>query len=67
MAHPKRKHSHSRTRKRRLHDALRIPQLIKCSHCQHLKLPHRICPFCGYYDNREVIKVEKKEEKKKTR
>ncbi|MCK4337982.1 MAG: 50S ribosomal protein L32, partial [Candidatus Aminicenantes bacterium] len=27
MAHPKRRHSHSRTHKRRAHDALDIPSL----------------------------------------
>ncbi|GAH50280.1 unnamed protein product, partial [marine sediment metagenome] len=27
------------------------------------KVPHRICPNCGYYNKMEVIKVEKKKKK----
>jgi len=31
-----------------------------------MKLPHRVCPQCGYYKGRQVveIKVKKKEKKK---
>ncbi len=55
MALPKRRHSNSRTRKRRAHDALSLPTLVKCSHCHEMKLPHHACPHCGYYSGREVI------------
>lgn len=67
MAHPKRKHSHSRTRKRRTHQKLESPTLIECSECRRLKTPHVVCPFCGYYAGREVVKIEIKEKKKKQR
>lgn len=31
------------------------PQFIECPQCHELTMPHRICPACGYYKNREVI------------
>lgn len=65
MANPKRKHSRSRSKKRRTHQKLSSPLLIKCTHCGRLKPAHLICPFCGYYGGREIIKIEPKEKKKK--
>ena len=65
MAHPKRKHSHSRSRKRRTHQKLSIPALVECKECKRLKPTHMVCPFCGYYAGREVVKIEVKEKKKK--
>ena len=58
MALPPRRHSKSRSRKRRSHDALTPPKLITCSHCGERKLPHHACPSCGYYKDREVLKAE---------
>jgi len=55
MAHPKRKHSHSRKGKRRAHDALSIPSLSLCDNCGTPKLPHRVCPECGFYKGRQVV------------
>lgn len=57
MPNPKRRHSKSRRNKRRAHDALRAPQTIACPNCQELRMPHRVCPKCGYYKGREVIQV----------
>jgi len=65
MAHPKRKHSSSRSGKRRTHQKLSSPSLVECKQCRRLKPTHMVCPFCGYYANREVIKIVKKEKKKK--
>jgi large subunit ribosomal protein L32 len=56
MAQPKRRHSHQRKNKRRTHDALKVEGLTVCSHCKEPKLPHRICPGCGYYDGKQVTK-----------
>ncbi len=67
MAHPKRKHSRSRGRKRRTHQKLSSPLLVKCAHCSKSKPAHMICPFCGYYKGREVVEIKIKEKKKKTR
>ncbi len=55
MANPKRRHSHSRKKKRRAHDALSIPSLALCSNCGNPKLPHKACPECGFYGERQVI------------
>ncbi len=65
MAHPKRKHSSSRRGKRRTHQKLSSPALVECKQCRRSKPTHMVCPFCGYYAGREVIKIEKKEKKKK--
>jgi len=58
MPLPKRRHSNARTRKRRSHDALPVPNLVECPNCHERKLPHRACPACGYYRGREVVKRE---------
>lgn len=57
MALPKRRHSHSRTHKRRAHDALVAPSVATCAECGEPKLPHRLCPNCGAYKGRSVIKL----------
>jgi len=59
MAHPKRRHSHSRTRKKRTHQKLTIPALVPCKECGRLKPAHMVCPFCGYYRGREIVVIEK--------
>jgi large subunit ribosomal protein L32 len=58
MALPKRKTSKARRDKRRTHWKISAPNLVRCSQCNTPKLPHRICPNCGYYKGREVIKTE---------
>ena len=47
MPNPKRRHSKSRTRQRRAHDALRAPQTVPCENCQEPRAPHRVCEKCG--------------------
>ena len=58
MPNPKRRHSKSRKGKRRAHDFLVARPLAECQNCHEMRLPHRVCPFCGYYKGREVIEVE---------
>ena len=65
MALPKRKHSHSRSKKRVTHYKLVMPQLVVCTQCKKLKPTHMVCPFCGYYAGREVIKIEMKTKDKR--
>ena len=65
MAHPKRKHSRSRSRKRRTHQKLSLPLLVECKQCRRDKPAHMVCPFCGYYGARKVIEVKPKAKKKK--
>lgn len=65
MAHPKRRHSNARTRKRRSHDALESRSLSVCSQCGAAVLPHRVCPECGSYRGKKVLSVKVKEKKPK--
>lgn len=59
MAVPKRKVSKARRDKRRSNVwKLEAPALSRCTQCGELKMPHRVCPICGYYKGREVVKVE---------
>jgi large subunit ribosomal protein L32 len=55
MPLPKRRHSRTRGRKRRTHWEITAPNVIECPHCHHARLPHHICPNCGFYDGRQVI------------
>jgi len=58
MGLPKRKHSKTRKRKRRTNWKLGTPGLTKCSHCGQAKTPHSVCPNCGFYAGREVVRIE---------
>lgn len=58
MAVPKNKVSKARRDKRRANWKLSAPNLVECPHCHELKMPHRVCPSCGQYKGKEVIKVE---------
>jgi large subunit ribosomal protein L32 len=66
MANPKRKHSRSRRDKRRSANSKPyIQDLAVCPQCKKARLPHRVCPHCGYYNGKPVIIVERKEVKGK--
>jgi large subunit ribosomal protein L32 len=54
---PKRKHSKGRRDRRRAHDALQARNMVTCSNCGQMRLPHQVCANCGYYKGREVVKV----------
>lgn len=60
MANPKRRHSKARTRTRRtawVRAAAARPELVECPRCHEPKLPHHVCPNCGWYKGRQVIAV----------
>ncbi|MDD5006041.1 MAG: 50S ribosomal protein L32 [Candidatus Omnitrophica bacterium] len=67
MALPKRRHSITRGRRRRTHWKINATQTVVCPQCKQSKLPHHICQFCGYYNGREVIKIETIDERKRRR
>ena len=67
MALPKRKHSNSRTGKRRNHDKLTALPTVKCANCGAWSRPHNACSKCGYYKGRKVDHTAKPEDKKKGR
>jgi large subunit ribosomal protein L32 len=60
MPVPKRKYPKSRQGKRRSHLALSIPPLVNCPQCHTPKLSHHVCPTCGTYEGREILKIEHK-------
>lgn len=57
MPVPKRRHSNSRTNKRRANWKISPPNLVQCSHCKQPRMPHRACPHCGYYGGREIVQI----------
>jgi large subunit ribosomal protein L32 len=61
MPNPKRRHSHSRTRQRRAHDALVPPQFYIDKDSGEPKQPHRIDPKTGEYKGRKIIAVRETE------
>lgn len=60
MAVPKRKTSRWRRDQRRAQNffaKLKPSALSACSNCGELIMPHRVCPYCGYYKGRSVLEV----------
>jgi large subunit ribosomal protein L32 len=57
---PKRKISKGRRDRRRANDGLKPAQLVQCSNCGEMRLPHTVCPNCGHYKGREVISTGEK-------
>ncbi|HEY6077444.1 MAG TPA: 50S ribosomal protein L32 [Polyangiaceae bacterium] len=57
MAVPKRRKSSSRRDMRRSqHDKVSAPNVVPCSSCSAPMVPHRVCPGCGFYKGRAVVK-----------
>lgn len=63
MAVPRNRSSNARKNSRSAHCALKPKSLSKCSNCGKTKMPHRICPYCGFYANRVIISQESESEK----
>ena len=56
MAVPKRKTSKSKTKMRRPANSKMVATgFVSCPQCHEPKLPHRVCPDCGYYKGKEVV------------
>lgn len=58
MAVPKKRTSKQRKRKRRTHYKAETPDPNACPQCGDPKLPHHVCPTCGYYRGEAVLEVE---------
>ncbi|ABK61244.1 50S ribosomal protein L32 [Clostridium novyi A str. 4552] len=59
MAHPKRKMSKSKRDSRRAQTfKLSLPGIVECPQCHEMKLAHRVCKDCGYYDGKEIVSKE---------
>ncbi|MBK9796749.1 MAG: 50S ribosomal protein L32 [Holophagaceae bacterium] len=57
MPNPKRRHSKARRDRRRTHDSLEVMSASTCPNCQTPKLPHRVCPSCGFYRGKLAVRV----------
>lgn len=60
--HPKKKISHANQGMRRSHLALKAVGLAPCPQCRALKRPHEVCPRCGTYRGRQVVKIKAKKQ-----
>jgi large subunit ribosomal protein L32 len=59
MSLPKRRTSRARSRQRRaVNMRLTVPTLVECANCGNRVMPHRVCPKCGYYRGKQVLKPE---------
>ena len=62
MAVPKGKSSKARRDSRRANWKLSLPGIVECPRCHKMKLAHRVCKACGYYDKTRSVEVKKDEE-----
>ncbi len=58
---PKSRKSHREVRLRRTHWRASLMPATTCPQCQEFRLPHRVCPHCGYYNGMQVLQVKEKE------
>jgi large subunit ribosomal protein L32 len=65
MGLPSKRRTKQQKRERASHFALVERGLTICSHCKRKILPHHVCPFCGYYRGRLVLKIATKLERGK--
>ncbi|PKM47695.1 MAG: 50S ribosomal protein L32 [Firmicutes bacterium HGW-Firmicutes-8] len=57
MGVPKRRRSSTKNRMRRAQQKIDAPGFISCPQCHEPKMPHKVCPSCGYYKDKEVVAV----------
>lgn len=55
MAVPRNRTSNARKNARRSHHAKKPHSGTTCPNCSAAKMPHVLCPGCGYYNNRVVV------------
>jgi len=60
----KQRHTKSRRNKRRSQIKLNSKNFIVCPHCKSAVLPHHVCSVCGYYKDKEIIKIKVAKKKK---
>jgi large subunit ribosomal protein L32 len=58
VAVPKRRKSSSKRNMRRAqHDKVTAANIIPCPNCSAPMVPHRVCPSCGFYKGRAVVRA----------
>jgi len=43
--------------RRAYNSTMSVPQLSTCPQCAAPFVPHRVCPACGFYKERQVLTV----------
>jgi large subunit ribosomal protein L32 len=57
VAVPKRRKTSSKRNMRRAqHDKVAAPNIVPCPNCSAPMVSHRVCPGCGHYKGRAVLK-----------
>jgi len=46
-----------------MHYYLEAKELVKCENCGKEKLPHTVCPFCGFYKGKKILEITKEKAK----
>ena len=65
MPNPKRKHTpHRRDSRRSANSKIEALNSNICSNCGAPKMPHRVCPSCGFYDGKLIVPKKTKKTKK---
>ncbi|MCR4876029.1 MAG: 50S ribosomal protein L32 [Clostridiales bacterium] len=62
MAVPKGKISKARRNSRRANWKLQMPGIVECPQCHQMKLAHRVCKNCGYYNGVQVVNKDEKKD-----
>jgi large subunit ribosomal protein L32 len=62
MAVPKGKVSKARRNSRRANWKLQMPGIVECPQCHQMKLAHRVCKNCGYYNGVQVVNKDEKKD-----
>lgn len=57
---PKQRVSQAHQGNRRRHHFLNAPALVACKQCGSTKRAHHVCPTCGYYRGRQVLRIEER-------
>ncbi len=58
MAVPKKRKSKARRDTRRSHDHVTLTGVTRCPQCHEAVLPHHVCPECGTYRSKTILKTE---------
>jgi len=67
MPLPKRKTSHAHTARRRAANfKLTLPNVDNCPRCHEPRLPHHVCPACGFYKGRRIVDVGARDRRRET-
>ena len=65
MPNPKRKHTpHRRDSRGSANSKIEALNSNICSNCGAPKMPHRVCPSCGFYDGKLIVPKKAKKAKK---